>query len=78
MDEGAVVFRGQKFYRFRLKVDGVKGPASMYAHVFRDGINMVSVQWTFPIGDDGEISVPAAIVQFDEGVSIDLFSPSGN
>lgn len=48
----------------------------MYAHVFRDGTNLVSVEWTFPIETDGEIIVPAAITQFDEGMSINVLTQS--
>jgi len=76
VDEGAVDFHARKFHRFRFKVNGAKGPGAMYAHIFRDGTNLVAVQWTFPIGNDGELSVPAAITKFDEGVAIDIFSQS--
>jgi hypothetical protein len=48
----------------------------MYVHVCRDGTNLVSVQWTFPIETDGEIIVPAAITQFDKGVSINVLIQS--
>ena len=74
VDEGDVDFHGRKFHRFRLKVDGAKGPAAMYAHIFRDGTNLVSVQWTFPIGTDGQITVPDAITRFDERVAINFLA----
>ncbi len=76
VDEGVVDFHARKFHRFRFKVNGAKGPGAMHAHIFRDGTNMVAVQWTFPIGNDGELSVPAAITKFDEGVAIDILSQS--
>ncbi len=76
IDEGAVDFHGSNFHRFRFKVEGTKGPAAMYVHVCRDGTNLVSVQWTFPIETDGEIIVPAAITQFDKGVSINVLIQS--
>lgn len=75
VDEGDVDFHGRKFHRFRLKVEGAKGPAAMDAHLFRDGTNLVSVQWTFPIGTDDRITVPDAITRFDEGVAINVFAP---
>jgi len=74
VDEGDVDFHGRKFHRFRLKVDGAKGPAAMFAHIFRDGTTLVSVQWTFPIGTDGQITVPDAITRFDERVAINLLA----
>lgn len=73
IDESDVDFHGRRFHRFRLKVEGAKGPAAMYSHIFRDGTNLVSVQWTFPIETDGQISVPDAITQFDERVAINVF-----
>jgi len=76
VDERAVDFHGRRFHRFRLKVDGANGPAAMYAHVFRDGTNLVSVQWTFPIETDGQLTVPAAITHFDEGMSINVLTQS--
>ncbi len=76
IDEGAVDFHARKFHRFRFKVNGARGPGAMYAHIFRDGTNLVAVQWTFPIGNDGDLSVPAAITRFDEGVAIYIFSQS--
>jgi hypothetical protein len=76
IDEGTVDFHAREFHRFRLKFAGMKGPAIMYAHIFRDGTNLVSVQWTFPIGTDGEIIVPAAIAKFDESMSINVLLQS--
>ena len=74
IDECTVDFHGRKFHRFRMKVDGTKGPAAMYAHFFRDGTNLIGVQWTFPIESDGEFIVPAAINQFNESMSINVNS----
>ena len=74
VDEGDVDFHGRKFHRFRLKVDGTKGAAAMYAHIFRDGTNLVSVQWTFPLGTDGQLIVPEAITRFDKGVAINFLA----
>lgn len=53
IDEDDFDLRGDKSHRFRLKVDGAKGPAALYVHTFRDGSNRASVQWTFPLGSDG-------------------------
>ena len=74
IDEGTVDFHGRKFHRFRMKIDGAKGPVAMYAHIFRDGTNLIAVQWTFPVQSDGEFTVPDAITQFNEGMSINVLS----
>lgn len=76
IDEDAIDFHGCKFHRFRIKVDNAKGPAARYAYFFRDGNHLVGVQWTFPIETGGELIVPSAIIQVDEGVAINVLPRS--
>lgn len=75
IDETDLDFHGQKFHRFRLAVDGSKGPALMYAYIFRNGRTLVSVQLTFPSSgaDVSAVSaIPKAIQEFDRGVTLRL------
>ena len=54
---------------FRFKATGTKGATSMYVHIFRNGHQMIGVQWVFPISGDGAIEVPQDISNFDKGVT---------
>lgn len=74
IDEGDVEFHKRRFYRFRFKSVGDKGPLALSVFIFRDGANLVSVQWTFPIETDAEMHVPEAISEFDQGVSFGILS----
>jgi hypothetical protein len=76
IDETDLNFHGHQYHRFRLKVAGTKGANSMYAHIFRNGHRLISVQWTFPISGGGAIEVPESIANFDKGVTIAVDRPS--
>lgn len=70
IDGGEVMFRNRPCHRLQLKVAGTKGLMGQSVFLHRDGKHLTTIQWTFPLASNDAFDVPAALLAFNDGVTI--------
>ena len=70
IDESDVEFHNQSFHRLRLRGNGTKGPLCQSIFIHRDGEQLTTIQWTFPLPDGAVAEPPTALQEFDAAVEL--------